>query len=101
MLGRGLLARPDLALQIKAAYQGRDYQPQPWHWALRHLYRYYRTSLPIYPTKYAGNRIKQWLMYLRSAYPEAGLFFETVKKERDPERIEAIFQRQLNRAEAA
>lgn len=40
-------------------------------------------------------------MYLRSAYPEAGLFFETVKKERDPERIEAIFQRQLNRAEAA
>lgn len=99
MLGRGLLARPDLALQIKAAQQGRAYQPRPWHWALQQLYRYYQTSLPLYPIKYAGNRIKQWLMYLRTAYPEADIFFETIKKERNPEVLSAIFQRQLSRAE--
>ncbi|MBU2886825.1 tRNA-dihydrouridine synthase [Gilvimarinus agarilyticus] len=95
MLGRGLLARPDLALQIKAVQRGQDYQLNSWHWALAQLHQYYQTSLPIYPIKYAGNRVKQWLMYLRTAYPEAHHFFETIKKERAPEAIETIFQQQL------
>ncbi|MDO3384351.1 tRNA-dihydrouridine synthase [Gilvimarinus sp. SDUM040013] len=95
MLGRGLLARPDLALQIKALVAGQEYQPQPWRWALEQLHQYYQTSLPIYPIKYAGNRIKQWLMYLRTAYPEANKFFETIKKERNPDVLEHIFQQQL------
>lgn len=98
MLGRGLLARPDLAKQIKAWHTGTDYQPQPWRWALEQLYRYHQASLPVYPIKYAGNRIKQWLMYLRLGYQEANDFFEAIKRERDPAALQAAFTQRLTEA---
>ncbi len=91
MLGRGLLACPDLARQIKAHLAGEEYIPMPWRQTRQLLYEYYRACQPQYPSKHSGNRIKQWLMYLRRQYPEAELFFETIKRERAPERIEAIF----------
>ncbi len=91
MLGRGLLARPDLARAIKAQLAGEDYQPMSWHEVCRLLHRYYRMSQPNYPTKHSGNRIKQWLMYLQRQYPEAATFFEQIKREREPARLEAAF----------
>lgn len=96
MLGRGLLACPDLAQQIKAYRAGIDFSPMPWRKACLILHDYYRTSLPVYPQKYAGNRIKQWLMYLRLNYPEANVFFDNIKRERDPEALEQAFQRHLS-----
>lgn len=98
MLGRGLLACPDLARQIKAHMAGETYQPLHWQAVCELLYRYYSISLPSYPNKYAGNRVKQWLMYLRLQYPQAETFFEIIKREREPEAIERIFQHQLAQA---
>lgn len=95
MLGRGLLACPDLALQIKAHLNGNAYSPMSWLEACALLHSYYRTSFPIYPLKHAGNRIKQWLMYLQLHYPEAKSFFEAIKRERDPDALEQAFQQQL------
>lgn len=93
MLGRGILARPDLALAIKAAAAGEEYTPMPWPAVCRLLHRYYRMSQPNYPVKHSGNRIKQWLMYLQREYAEASTFFEQIKREREPERLEAAFLR--------
>ncbi|MDO3380564.1 tRNA dihydrouridine synthase [Gilvimarinus algae] len=98
MLGRGLLACPDLARQIKAHMAGETYQPMHWQAVCELLYRYHSISLPSYPNKYAGNRVKQWLMYLRLQYPQAETFFEIIKREREPEAIERIFQHQLAQA---
>ncbi|UTF61360.1 tRNA-dihydrouridine synthase [Gilvimarinus sp. DA14] len=95
MLGRGLLACPNLAQQIKAYLTGTHSSPMTWHQACQILHHYFRISLPIYPQKHAGNRIKQWLMYLRLNYPEARDFFEAIKRERNPQALEAAFQRQL------
>ncbi len=91
MLGRGLLACPDLARQIKAYLDGETYVPMTWSQIRSLLHDYYRISQAKYPSKHSGNRIKQWLMYLRRQYPEAESFFETVKREQAPERIEEIF----------
>ncbi len=88
MLGRGLLACPDLARQIKAHVAGEPYTPMNWSEVCELLYRYYRMSQPNYPTRHSGNRIKQWLMYLQRQYPQAQSFFETIKREQEPARLE-------------
>lgn len=88
MLGRGLLACPDLARQIKAHVAGEPYTPMNWPEVCELLYRYYRMSQPNYPTRHSGNRIKQWLMYLQRQYPQAQSFFETIKREQEPARLE-------------
>ncbi|MGD8174666.1 tRNA dihydrouridine synthase [Marinimicrobium sp. ARAG 43.8] len=92
MLGRGLLARPDLARAIKARFTGEAYTPMPWAEVCQLLHAYYRLSQPHYPTKHSGNRIKQWLMYLQREYPQAATFFENIKREREPARLEAAFR---------
>ncbi len=92
MLGRGLLARPDLARAIHAQVNGEDYTPMAWSEVCQLLHRYYRMSQPHYPTKHSGNRIKQWLMYLQREYPQAATFFEQIKREREPARLEAAFK---------
>lgn len=91
MLGRGLLACPDLARQIKADAMGESYQPLGWSDICPILFDYYRQTLPRYTDKNCGNRVKQWLMYLRLQYPQADVFFERIKREREPAAIERAF----------
>ena len=43
----------------------------------------------------SGNRIKQWLAYLKLSYPQAAHFFEEIKRLREPELLEQAFARQL------
>lgn len=95
MLGRGLLACPDLALQIKAAVAGRDCLPMPWQSVCHLLFNYYERTKDLYPQKYLGNRVKQWLVYLRRQYLEAGVLFEAIKRQRGADAIEAVFNRHL------
>jgi tRNA-dihydrouridine synthase C len=108
MIGRGLLARPDLARAIHAAYQAEQRQAeqrQPeqaeqqhtalsWPEVVDMLFGYYQTTKDLYPAKFLGNRIKQWLSYLRLYYPQADVFFDNIKRLRLPEEIEAAFQLQ-------
>ncbi len=95
MFGRSLLARPDIGLQIRAYCEGRGYAPMNWQQVAQLLHTYYHTTKDLYPAKYLGNRVKQWLAYLKLSYPEALAFFERIKRHRDPELLEAEFQRQL------
>ncbi|WP_299586000.1 tRNA-dihydrouridine synthase [uncultured Microbulbifer sp.] len=95
MFGRSLLARPDLGLQIKAFCAGEKYQPMTWPQIVELLWGYYQITRKVYPAKYLGNRIKQWLAYLKLAFPEAQVFFEKLKRLREAEAIEAIFFQEL------
>ncbi|AQT59036.1 tRNA-dihydrouridine synthase [Cellvibrio sp. PSBB023] len=95
MLGRGLLACPDLARQIKARIQGEDYTPLTWAEICTMLYRYYALTTPLYCERNCGNRVKQWLMYLSRQYPQATVFFEAIKRKTTPPEIEACFQEAL------
>ena len=91
MLGRGLLACPDLARQIKAHIKGEDYTPLTWSQICNMLYDYYKLTTPLYCERNCGNRVKQWLMYLSREYPQATLFFEAIKRKTTPQEIDDCF----------
>ncbi len=95
MLGRGLLACPDLALQIKAWAAGHNYQPLAWQSICQRLYDFYLQTRELYPQKFLGNRVKQWLVYLRRQYPQAAELFEQLKRLKQHDAIEACFHKQL------
>ena len=96
MLGRGLVACPDLALQIKAHNQQTEYQPLLWRDILNLLNRFYYDTKDAYPLRFLGNRVKQWLFYLKMHYPEATPFFEQIKRYKQPDEFESILGVDLN-----
>src|SRR5690606_20509775 len=65
MLGRGLLASPGLARQIKSG--GPE---MPWLRVLELLRDFSELTENLYDARYVGNRVKQWLAYLRLHYRE-------------------------------
>jgi len=89
MLGRGLLACPDLALQIKAAHTGEDYQAMTWAQICFLLSTFFDKTATAYHVKHIGNRLKQWLFYLCRQYTEAQVLFDAIKRSRDQEFISA------------
>ena len=95
MLGRGLLACPDLARQIKAHIHGEDYTPLIWSQICAMLYDYYQLTTPLYCERNCGNRVKQWLMYLSRQYPQAAIFFDAIKRKTTPVEIDHCFQEAL------
>lgn len=82
MLGRGLLACPDLALQIKAHADGKTYHPLQWAEICQMLQYFFDVTTAQYSSRHVGNRLKQWLNYLRRHYPEAQTLFNTIKRYR-------------------
>jgi len=91
MLGRGLIACPDLALQIKAYSRNETYQPLQWHQLLALLYQFYLDTKDSYPARFLGNRVKQWLFYLQMHYGEAEQFFHKIKRFTTASQFEAAF----------
>ncbi|MBB3168587.1 tRNA dihydrouridine synthase [Simiduia aestuariiviva] len=91
MIGRGLLSCPDLARQIKASLAGEDYIPLSWLAVAQLVREHYEVSKPLFPKKYLGNRLKQWLAHLKRHYPGAQVFFDSVKTLRTEAAIDACF----------
>lgn len=87
MLGRGILAQPDLALAIKVCINEKRHLSLSWQQIARHLLDFYQATRHNYPKKYLGNRLKQWLFYLKLQYPQAETLFEKIKKSRDDQVI--------------
>ena len=80
MLGRGLLAQPDLGLQIKADIAGEPYTPYTWQQVVPLLQAFQTLEAGNCPIKFQGGRLKQWLVYLRDTYPEAKMLFNDIKR---------------------
>lgn len=91
MLGRGIMARPDLALQIRAAADVTDLKPMTWQDVQFLVYKYYLRTKDLYPQRHLGNRVKQWMYYLQMAFPEAAEFFEEIKRHRTQVEFERSF----------
>lgn len=83
MIGRGLMAQPDLALAIKHSVQGKPYEPLSWQKISHILEGFFIRSCEDYPNKFLGNRLKQWLHYLKMQYPQAIALFDKIKRSRD------------------
>jgi tRNA-dihydrouridine synthase C len=83
MLGRGLVARPDLALQIAAAARGDTLEPLDWRAVQPLLAEFWRQVRAKLPQRYGPGRVKQWLQWLARSYPEAALLFAQLRREQD------------------
>ncbi len=90
MLGRGLIARPDLARQISAHLEGCVITPMIWAELLPLLRDFWRQVRRKLPAAYAPGRLKQWLTWLSRNYPEATLLFAAIRREVDCVKIDAL-----------
>ena len=87
LLGRGALCRPDLPRLVRAAVAGDEVDSLQWQAVISLLLQFYELTLKHYDATHVGNPIKQWLVYLRTYYPQAALLFEKIKRLRDAEAI--------------
>ena len=83
MIGRGAIAKPDLAKQIRCHQQGVDYEPMGWD-DIRPLLLQMGTSMEDdVKDRHIGMRIKQWLVYLKRDYMEAQYCFNRIRRVTD------------------
>lgn len=90
MLGRGLIARPDLALQIHAAQAGRDITALGWAEVLPMVQDFWQQQRNRYPLRFAPGRLKQWLVWLARNYVEGRVLFDAVRRESDCDAIDGL-----------
>lgn len=82
MIGRGLVATPDLALQIKAAAAGQAIHAHAWQ---MHLQRFQQLAdqLTHLTDRQLTDRLKQWLHYFSLQSNEISWVFQQVKREKE------------------
>jgi tRNA-dihydrouridine synthase C len=79
-LGRGAIARPDLALQIRAQLNEENYDTLTWaNLETKLLPEFSRASYEYRDSGYAVARTKQWIRLLARNYPEAETKFQQIK----------------------
>ena len=84
MLARGALCRPDLTAAIQGHHRGLEPPAFAWQQTQELLIQFLERNQQSYDDRYAVNPVKQWLMYLRIYYPQAGALFNEVKRINDP-----------------
>ena len=82
MLGRGLVARPDLALQIRASVAGEAFTPLTWESLYPRVERFYTQVCERVCAAHAPGRLKQWLAYLRKSYPEGEILYQEIRSKK-------------------
>lgn len=96
MIGRGILAQPDLAKQIQDFQRGIKPAPLSWEEIAKFVHEYFLDTTECYPKKYLGNRLKQWLSYLKLNYHQAEILLEDIKRSRDFEFINLHLKKQYD-----
>lgn len=92
MIGRGLVARPDLALQIKT--QGAQ---APWSQWKTYLHQFIHMSLNYRNEKYAVQRTKQLTKLMGRTYKESLELFENIKRLKDFPELVPVLEKAFER----
>lgn len=87
MIGRGLIASPDLAKRIKIMLADEQILlPEAWKTMLHRVEDLFnKCQLRAGDSAYAVSRVKQWVKQLARTYPEAVMFFNEIKAMRNPD----------------
>lgn len=94
MIGRGLIARPDLAKAIKHHQVNEAFSSFKWNHVLKLVEIYLDRIEQDIAAKYVHGRIKQWLHHLQREYVEAEQLFQKVKKLKEPNALRAAIDSQ-------
>lgn len=81
MIGRGLVARPDLGRSIQLMQQGAAEQAMTWAELQPWLVDFYSQVRSRVADRHAPGRLKQWLGFLARNYPEAQGLFDQVRRQ--------------------
>ncbi|MGB0467794.1 MAG: tRNA dihydrouridine synthase [Pontibacterium sp.] len=90
MIGRGMIAQPDLARLIKGERDGSPQQGLGWAAMLIHLDELIAQSEHRMQPRYVHGRVKQWLLHLKRSFPEATPLFNQVKVISDLDMLKKI-----------
>ena len=80
MIGRGLIARPDLARQIKASQSGTEVADMTWAEAMVLVREYAEVLQRHLEDRYVTGRIKQWVHFLCRGFAEAEVIWPEARK---------------------
>ncbi|WP_116918556.1 tRNA dihydrouridine synthase [Tamilnaduibacter salinus] len=80
MIGRGLIARPDLARQIRASQRGEPTTPMGWPDVVGLIQRYGERLADHVEERHVTGRLKQWVNYTRRHFPEAEAGWPSLKR---------------------
>ncbi len=94
MIGRGLIARPELGLMIKSFQLGQSSEGEAWSKIMQLLLEYFDFVEQKLPPKYVHGRIKQWLHMMRPQRDEAEKLFFEVKTINDLNDLRSILERE-------
>lgn len=83
MIGRGLIARPDLAQKIKASQRGEEIPDMTWPEAVALVREYAEVLQGWLEDRYVTGRIKQWMNFLRQGFAEAEAIWPQARKIRE------------------
>ncbi len=97
MLGRGAVANPDLAMQIKNQANGKDTQTGSWLSRLHDMLWMIQETIDCGNTKFSAGRIKQWLVYFQRSYPQATPFFQEAKRIKTSLQMIELIEREITR----
>ena len=95
MLGRGAIATPDLALQIRQHHLGAQYQADGWQEQLQDLLWMLQQTVQAGNVKFAADRVKQWLAFFKIRHSSAEVFFEKVKRLKHHKDMEAQIHEEI------
>ena len=90
MIGRPSLVTPNITTMIREAVQ-----PMNWHGVLQLIQQLSDRDRLNGKWQYLPARIKQWLNYLRKAYPQAQNLFERIRTLRESEPVLAMLESDL------
>lgn len=79
MIGRGLVASPDLGLRIKALQRGDDPTDLSWDEMRQLLLIFLELVVVQLAPKYVHGRIKQWLKMMQRQYPQAATMLQEMR----------------------
>jgi tRNA-dihydrouridine synthase C len=97
MLGRGAVANPQLAMQIKHYEACQPHADSPWHDRLNDLIWMIDALTRNSESKKIQGKIKQWLSFMKFRYVEAHEFFKIAKKLNTPEELrQFVFESSQN-----
>lgn len=83
MIGRGLIARPDLARKIKASQLQVEIPDMGWYEAVSLVQEYASVLQGWLEDRIVTGRIKQWVNLLRQGFPEAEALWPQARKFRE------------------
>ena len=92
MIGRAAVGCPDLARQIRASVEGRDYTALPWDDVVAMVIELGEHLQQLMLDKHVASRTKQWLAFLRQFYPEAQGCFERCRAIRSFSEMRPLLQ---------